>query len=47
MGSVPVRTAVSGFVQLIVLGAGLALIVYLKTNYAHDVGDWIFSLFGA
>ncbi|MGX5843576.1 hypothetical protein ACWGTI_22915 [Mesorhizobium sp. ArgA1] len=41
-----VAAAGVGLVEIVVLVAGLGLIGYLKANYAHDVGGWIFSLFG-
>lgn len=44
----PSRAAVvlPGLIQIIVFGAGFALIGYCRTNYSHQVGEWIFSLFG-
>jgi hypothetical protein len=37
---------VEGLIDAICIGGGTALIIYLKTLYAADVGDWLLSLVG-
>jgi hypothetical protein len=44
----PSRAALAGvgLIQIVVVVAGMGFIGWVRANYSHQVGDWIFSLFG-